>query len=98
MTTRSGQGAAPAAVTNPGTPGGEVSIERLSLRLPGPNAAFGKRVATRVTEQVACRLPAGARGELARLQLNVRPRSLGEDDLTEAITQAVLDAIQRRRT
>jgi hypothetical protein len=97
MTTRPGQSAAPVAVAPTGGRGGEVSIERLSLRLPGPSAAFGRRVAARVTEQVSRRLPAGARGDLAKLELNVRPRSLSEDDLSEAITKAVLEAIHRRR-
>jgi hypothetical protein len=78
--------------------GGEVSIERLSLRVPGRSGAFGRRVASSVAERVAARLPPGASGNIAALKLSVRPSRMSEEGLTEAIADAVVKALEKRRT
>jgi hypothetical protein len=91
----------PGAFDSAAAPGsgqaGSVSIDRLSVRLPGPGSAFGRRVVEAAVTRVAERLPAGLAGDFSSLQLTVRPERLSEDGLSEAIAEALLKALERRR-
>jgi hypothetical protein len=73
-----------------------VQVDSLSLRVPGQNAAFGRRVVERALGAVAERLPEGARGELAAVKLRVKVRGASEAATSEAIAAALLRTFSRR--
>jgi hypothetical protein len=73
-----------------------VQIDALSLRVPGRNAAFGRRVVERALGSVAERLPQGSRGELGAVKLRVRVRGAGEVATSDAIANALLETFSRR--
>jgi hypothetical protein len=78
---------------------GGVEIGSLRLSVPGRDAAFGQRVAERVGQTLAERLPtrlagAGA-GELGLIQLKVQARDLSEAGLSDSIADALLSALGR---
>ena len=77
-------------------PGAGVTIDRLTLRLPGSDATLGRRVAERASALLAARLPRGARGSLSELKLRVSARDLGEDGLGVAVAEALAHALERR--
>jgi hypothetical protein len=95
MTAKRTPNPGPTAPSSPG--GGEVSIQHLTLQVPGRNAAFGRRVAESAMEHVARGLPPGAIGHIPILKLSVRADDLGESGLSRAIGDAVGRAIARRR-
>lgn len=72
---------------------GEVAIGRLGLSLPGSGRAVGERLAGRIGEALARRLPAGATGHIEHLELAVRPPAGASD---EAVVEAVVEAVLRR--
>jgi hypothetical protein len=79
-----------------------VSVDRVSVRLPGPpgaraaSADFGRRVTTRAVAMLADRLPAGASADIARIKLRVSVRSTTEAAMSEAIADALARAMSRR--
>ena len=76
-------------------PASNVHIGRLGLTVPGRDRSAGARLAERVTEQLAARLPPGAAGHVGRLELTVRPRDTSEAAMTEAVVEAVLRSLPR---
>lgn len=88
-------GARGAGVMGAGVRGrpGEVAIGRLGLSLPGSGRAAGERLAGRIGESLARRLPAGASGHIEHLELTVRPPWGASDD---AVVEAVVEAVLRR--
>lgn len=77
---------------------GEVAIGRLGLSLPGSGHAAGERLAGRIGEALARRLPAGATGHIEHLELTVRPpRGASDDAVVEAVVEAVLRRMPQER-
>lgn len=72
-----------------------VTIDALSLTLPGRDAAMGRRVATAVAERLARALPFGATPDLAHLRLSVQ---LAPGSSEEAMADAIANAITRSLT
>jgi hypothetical protein len=71
-------------------------IGSLSLRLPGKDASFGRRVTESALARVAARLPAGVRGEIGSLRLRVRAPGASEGELSQALAEALLRALSRQ--
>jgi hypothetical protein len=70
-----------------------VTVDSLSVRLPGQSAAGGRRVAVRALELAASRLPPGLQGNFGRLSLRVRASSLTEQGLAQAIADALVETL-----
>ena len=77
-------------------PSGGVRIGALKMSLPLSSARAGERVAREAVARASERLPAGLLGNVARLELRVRPRAPGEAALTEAIAEALVSALARQ--
>jgi hypothetical protein len=90
--------AAPPAALSPAITAPGVTIDRLHLRLPAQGAASGRRVVERALALAARRLPPGLAGQLPQLALRVQPRSFTESGLSEAIAEALLEALRKRGT
>jgi hypothetical protein len=75
---------------------GAMSVDSLALRIPGRDAAFGRRVAERAMALVAERLPDGARGDYGALKLRVRVRGVSAGEMSESIAGALIGALSRR--
>jgi hypothetical protein len=86
----------PPAASPAATAPAAVTVGELRLRLPAANAAEGRRVVERALALAARGLPPGTAGDLSRLTLRVRPRSLTEAGLSEAIAEALLEAVRKR--
>jgi len=95
-------GAARASAAGPAR-ASELRIGAFNLSIPGAGAAYGRRVAERVTELLARRWPAslgagragGDGGDIGRIDLRVRAGAGGEEALSESIVEAVLGAMQK---
>jgi len=92
--------APPSPSIRSGTLGGSrgpsrAEVGTLRIAVPGPDAAFGRRVGERAAAILAQRLPPGLAGDIARLEVKVHPRDLSEAGLTDGIAQAVLAALGR---
>jgi hypothetical protein len=74
---------------------GGVEIGALRLSLPGPNAAFGQRVAERVGARLAERCPLGLSGEVGAISIKVHAGALTEEGLGDSIVEALLGALGR---
>lgn len=72
-----------------------VEIGALRISLPGPDAAFGRRVAERVGAVLAERCPRGLAGDLGALSLRVHAGALTEEGLGDSIAEAVVQALGR---
>lgn len=76
--------------------GGGVRIDALKMSLPLASGRAGERVAREAVARAAERLPAGLRGNIDRLELQVRPRRSGEGALIDAIAEALVSALGRQ--
>jgi hypothetical protein len=77
-------------------PGGaRVEIGALRMSIPGPDAAFGHRVAARVGARLAERCPQGLTGDVGALSLNVSAGAITEEGLSDSIVDAVVAALGR---
>lgn len=78
--------------------GGGVSIRSLNLRIPGANALAGRRIAERVSAELARRLGPDFAGHVQRLDVRV-PSSGARSEwaMTSAIADAVVRALEGRR-
>jgi hypothetical protein len=75
---------------------GGVEIGALRLSLPGPDAAFGRRVAERVGARLAERCPPGLSGDIGALSVKVHAGgALTEEGLSDRIVDALLGALGR---
>jgi hypothetical protein len=78
-----------------GPPASVVEIGALRLSLPGPDAAFGRRVAERVGVRLAERCPPGLTGDIGALSVKVHAGALTEEGLGDSIVEALLGALGR---
>jgi hypothetical protein len=79
------------------TAGKDVSLGSLSLRVPGRDASSGRRIAERVSAELARRIGPNYAGHVERLDLRVRaPRSRTEQAMADEIVSAVVRALRRR--
>ena len=76
--------------------GGGARVDSVALTIPGRNAAFGRRVAEQALTLVAAGLPPDASGQYGALKLRVRVRGTGEQEMSEAVANALLRALARR--
>lgn len=86
---------AAAPATPQPAPGG-LHVDQLALNMSGVAPASAKRIAERATALAAERLPPGLSGRLDDLTLDVRPRGFGEDEWSEAVARALVEAIRAR--
>ena len=92
------RGGAPVSVGRGRHAGGHAGVEigALRLSLPGPDAAFGRRVAERVGARLAERCPPGLSGDIGALSVKVHAGgALTEEGLSDSIVDALLGALGR---
>jgi hypothetical protein len=74
-----------------------ISLGSLRLRVPGHDAASGRRIAERVSAELARRVGPNFAGHIERLDLRVQaPRSRTEQAMADEIVSAVVRALRRR--
>jgi hypothetical protein len=74
-----------------------IQIGQLNLRIPGNSAEVGHRVAHGMAESLAQQVPSGLREEFGALNVRVHlPPGASEADMSEAIAQAIIIALQKR--
>ena len=74
-----------------------ITVDRLSVRLPGESSVFARRVVERSLRLVEERLSSNVRsGELSKLELKVRATGSSERALSHAIAAALVRALEGR--
>jgi hypothetical protein len=75
-----------------------VSIRSLSLRVPGSDAAAGRRITASVAESMARALPGGLTRNIDSIHLRVQASaSQSEAAVSDAIVSALVRAVSRRQ-
>ena len=83
-------------MTEPAPTAARITVDKLSLRVPGESSAFGRRVLERSLRLVEERLSSNVRsGELWKLALKVRVTGSSERALSHAIAAALVRALER---
>jgi hypothetical protein len=73
-----------------------IHIGQLNLRMPGHNADMAHRVANRIGQGLAQKVPTGMQRYLGALSVRVQvPAGATEAEMSEAVAAAIIKALQK---